>query len=75
MLQPLVNRRKPTKLSILTVAALLLQFAAFLWALWHGQREIQSLEVRDAAIERIVEHVDQELTGAGETGKRPRGER
>lgn len=73
MLPSLANRRKPSKVSIATVAALLLQFAALVWALWHGQRELQSLETRDAAIERIVEHVDFEVTPTPAVAPAPRG--
>lgn len=73
MLPPLANRRKASKLNIATVAALLLQFAALVWALWHGQRELESLETRDAAIERIVEHVDLEVTPAPAGAPAPRG--
>lgn len=62
MLPPMPNRRKATGVERATLLALLLQFLALLWALWHGHRELQSLEVRDAAIEHIVEHVDLELT-------------
>ena len=71
MLPPLPNRRKTTGLERVTLAALLLQFVALLWAIWHGHREIKSLDVRDAAIEQIVEHVDSEVSGHAAVAARP----
>lgn len=57
----LADRRRLRGIDRLTLAALLLQFVALLFAIWHGHRELASLERRDAAVEKIVDRVDLEV--------------
>lgn len=73
MLRDTEYRRKSSTVEMVTLAALLIQFLALVFALWHGHREVKSLDVRDAAIERIVEHVDEEIQVAAHPKRAPLG--
>lgn len=57
----LADRRRLRAIDGLTLAALLLQFVAVMFAIWHGHKELASLERRDAAVEKIVDRVDLEV--------------
>lgn len=66
-----VNRRKAQPLDVATLVALVMQLALLLFTVWHGEREVHSIAVRDAAIERIVEDIDMEVRAAAHASPPP----
>jgi hypothetical protein len=62
MLPPSPNRRRPGAVAVLTLFAVILQIVAYLAVFNAAMHEARTLDEREAALQRVVTHIDTEVS-------------